>query len=191
MTNKRLSKSQFMTGLQCLKRLWLYFFLAAFSLAFAACSPGDRGWCRGAGDYSPLPSGPGTGRLAVAPGRVEAAAPEGFDKAAAEKLITELFIKDLSYPGGFVVAAYADGGNAAVLSPELTNITVMRENGRSRLLEAELNIKLSKNGKVLLEKTYRQSWRAADAPGYEEAWREVLPRAMLEMRKDIIAALSR
>lgn len=167
----------------------LPFFLLTVSLALAACSPGDRGWCRSAADYSPLPSGPGAGRIAVAPGRVKADEQEGFDKAAAEKLITELFIKDLSYPGGFVVAAYADGGNAAVLSPVLTSISVMRENDRSRLLEAELNIQLSKDGKVLLEKTYRKSWRAADAPGYEEAWREVLPRAMLEMRGDIIAAL--
>ena len=69
-------------------------FLFILSLALAACSPGDRGWCRSEADYTPLASagsGAGLGRITVAPASIAAAVPPGFDKAAAEKLIPRPF----------------------------------------------------------------------------------------------------
>ena len=169
--------------------------LLCASLSFAACSPGERGWSRTKDDYTPLASaasGPlaQLGGITVAPARVTAAEPAGFDRPAAEKLITDLFVKDLSACGRFSAVGYAGGDRtAAVLSAVVTRAEVKEEKGVQKLLDAAVEITLSRDGKLLLKKYYSRRWTAAGAPGYEKAWREALPAAMLQMREDILAAL--
>jgi hypothetical protein len=162
-------------------------------LALAACSPGDRGWSRSAADFNPLagaPAGarPDLGPITVAPARIQASLPEGLDKAAAEKLITDIFVKDLLACGRFSAVEHAGADSAAAVYPALTRLTVRQDNGAYKLLAAEVEIKFSKGGRLLLQRTYAKTWSGAAAPDHEKAWSEALPPALLEMREDIIAA---
>ncbi|HBA59342.1 MAG TPA: hypothetical protein DCZ92_00685 [Elusimicrobia bacterium] len=167
------------------------FAFAAVSIALAACSPGDRGWYR-VDDYAPLPSGPGVGEIRVAHTVIGEDMPEGLNKTAATELVTGLFRKDLSNDGQVVVAEYPAGqASSPTLYSTLTRVAVKQVNGSGRLLEAAVAVKLTRDGKTLLEKTYTRTWTEADAPDYQTAWREALPPAMLEIRNDIIAAVSR
>jgi len=170
-------------------------FLLCASLSLAACSPGERGWSKTKDDYLPLPSavfgsGPQLGRMTVAPARILTAVPDSFDKNSAEKLITDLFIKDLLSCGRFSSVEYS-GNNpaAATLSAVVTRVVVKEERGVHRLREAVVELTLTKSGRVLLKKSYFRTWKDVEAPDYNRAWREVLPPALLEMREDVIAAL--
>jgi len=171
--------------------------LLSVFLTLPACQPGERGWCRAAKDYSPLDSSsyantPDLGEIAVAAARIEEALPEGFDRSRAEKLITEIFIKDLSSCGRFSRVEFAEGNvSGLAVYPVLRSFSVKRENGVHKLLEIEAEVGVYRDGKQIIKKTYSRKWSGQETPDYERAWNEFLPPAMLEIRRGIIAPLSR
>lgn len=165
---------------------WLRVALLLLPAGFlmASCSPDERGWCRMADRYTPASGACPAAGVTVAPARVSVSLPSGYDNASVSEFISAIFAGDMS-----VCAAAPGGEPQLIVYPELSDLRTVKTSDGCLLLAVSVKVRAERAGKVLLDKTYSRSWDAARPPDREALWREELPSFMLDIRRELAAAV--